>query len=572
MKYKFITISILVITVLVYLLLKNSTANTQALLNSNKFYVSYTADEQEAKLFELCKVWGILKYHDTQFVNENCKNDALIIKIFSEIEKNTTDFNTIISHCIEAFDTQKKVSNDIYFTDFPDKEWIESSLLINRSNKVYLSHYILDSYNDSSERMITKNKYGELNFEKDNCFFDKTKTTKAMRFLSLCKIWNIIRYYYPYFDEISEDWNSVFFEMLPLFLDSKTENDYFIAVQKFTSKIKDSHVACKSINIDDSSHKYVSNYILKTIEGKTFVKDFVTNSLPTNLRKGDEIKMINGVSIVKMQDSLRELTSGSNEIVLLRDVNKILLFSNKQVLNLQVLRNNQLLQINQKLTPIAIASEGELTEHKSYASQTVSKILNKNIGYINCKEIFSGNFRISFEKIKNCSAIIFDLRSYPNETGIDFIKNFDLIENKPMILYSSDVIYPGFMRTIDEVVNVPKESNDSYSRPVVLLINEYTQSQGESLLLAMRSSIKNSISIGDFTAGTNGNITVVSLPGGIKTRFSGIGILTANFGNTQRLGIKPDILIREDINTLLKGEDIQLKRALNFINTMQNEN
>jgi C-terminal processing protease CtpA/Prc len=568
---KLVIIIVILITLVAFFLYFNKRYinKNETLIYINKISTKeyFKQTEKEIKLFELCKIWGALKYHDTIYNKNVIMFDTSLIKSYYEIEKNKNYCFDEINNIIKLYTQNQEINNNIFINNFPDKEWIKSSKLINHQNKNKIINYILKSYNYKGKRIIEKNKYGVLNFEKDSLFFYKKHTNKGLRFLTLCKIWNIIRYYYPYFEEISNNWDEVFFEMLPLFINAKNDDEYFTAILKFSTKLKDSHVGCKIYSKDDYNGKYTSNSILKTIENRTFVKGFVTKILNSNLKKGDEIIAVNDTNIDILQDSVKNYLSGSNEVVLNRDVNKTILLSNKKTISLSIIRNGKFLKIKENLTFVNVARKVEEKEHKSNASKVVSQIIGNNIGYINIKNVFSGNFRISYEKIKKCKAIIFDLRFYPNEIGCDFLENFDVFQNNPMILYSADVNYPGFMKSIKYVENIPNDKSNSYSQPVIILINEYTQSQGESLTLAMRN-IKNSIIIGENSAGTNGNITIAYLPGNVKIRFSSIGVLQSNFNKTQRIGIKPDILIQENVKTLKTGVDIQLKTAINYINNL----
>lgn len=523
-----------------------------------------SATGKEKELLELCKVWGAIKYHssDPDLLHTI---DSSLIRNYNKIIAGGTDFNTTISQIIPLSSTNKTTDNKHYIGFFPDKNWIENSPFIHENDKKKLIHFITQSYHYSESKLVTAEENGELNFENDSLFYDESKTTPAKRFLALCKLWNIVRYYYPYFQTISGAWNDVFFEMLTLFINAKDEREYYSAVQIFGTRLKDSHVAVKMGDSDEYDGKYVGNVVLKTLEERTFVKDYIINSIKSGLQKGDEILSINGKSIISIQDSLKEKNSGSNEIVLRRDINRLLLLSKKKTAELQIIRRNKIIKIHEQLTYINTARESEEKEYKSNAGKAVSEIIDRNIGYIRINDIFSGNFRVSFEKIRNSKAIIFDLRAYPNEIAVDFLKYFETRPFQTMDLYRADIHYPGMMRTIENEIHIPSSKKKSYKRPVVLLINEYTQSQGESMLLAMKS-IKNSVTLGDYTAGTNGNVMVITLPGKTKIRMSGIGVLLPDYAATQRTGIKPDILVQETPVSLLKGEDIQLKAAINHIN------
>src|SRR5690606_14019885 len=138
---------------------------------------------------------------------------------------------------------------------------------------------------------------------------------------------------------------------------------------------------------------------------------------------------------------------------------------------------------------------------------------------------------------------------------------------KYMSLYRADIHYPGLMKTIEDQISIPGSHADAYSKPVVILINEYTQSQADSTVLAMKS-IKNSITLGDNSAGTNGNVVVLTLPGFTKIRFRGMGGWRSDNQITQRTGLVPDIIIKEDENSLIKGEDVQLNAAIQYLNSI----
>ncbi|SHF76594.1 Peptidase family S41 [Chryseobacterium sp. OV279] len=525
---------------------------------------SDSAAGKEKELLELCKVWGVIKYHSSgrDLIRSS---DASLIKAYEKIMTGKADLNLLMSRDLQLPANNQSDIHPSYIGFLPDKNWIENSEIINPENKRNLIDFIAASYRNSGERLVTAEDNGELSFEDDSLFYDESKTTPAQRFLSLCKLWNITRYYYPYFQTISENWNHVFFEMLPLFINADNEQKYYAAVQIFGSRLKDSHVAVKMGDSDEYDGKYVGNAVLKTIEGRTFVKDFIVNSVHSALKKGDEILTINGKNIISVQDSLKEKNSGSNDIVLSRDINRLLLLSKKKTAKLEIVRQNRMITVQEHLTHINTARETEEKQYKSNAGKAVSKMIDKNIGYIRINDIFSGNFRVSFEKISNAKAIIFDVRAYPNEIAVDFLKYFDTRPFQTMNLYRADVTYPGMMRTIENQMHIPDAKKDAYTAPVVILINEYTQSQGESMLLAMKS-IKNSVTLGDYTAGTNGNVMVIKLPGKTKIRMSGIGVLLPDYSATQRTGIRPDILVQENSASLMKGEDIQLQEAINYIN------
>ena len=72
--------------------------------------------------------------------------------------------------------------------------------------------------------------------------------------------------------------------------------------------------------------------------------------------------------------------------------------------------------------------------------------------------------------------------------------------------------------------------------------------------------------IGSTTAGADGNVCQISLPGGISTMFSGLGVYYPDGGETQRIGIVPDIEIKPTIKGITDGKDELLEKAIQIIN------
>ncbi|WP_145673089.1 S41 family peptidase [Chitinophaga polysaccharea] len=48
---------------------------------------------------------------------------------------------------------------------------------------------------------------------------------------------------------------------------------------------------------------------------------------------------------------------------------------------------------------------------------------------------------------------------------------------------------------------------------------------------------------GSTTAGADGNVSYLTIPGGLNSLFTGIGVYYPNGEETQRVGIQPDIIV-----------------------------
>jgi C-terminal processing protease CtpA/Prc len=71
--------------------------------------------------------------------------------------------------------------------------------------------------------------------------------------------------------------------------------------------------------------------------------------------------------------------------------------------------------------------------------------------------------------------------------------------------------------------------------------------------------------VGSTTAGADGNVSQIILPGGLSTMISGIGVFYPDKRPTQRVGIVADVEVRPTIAGIRAGRDEVLEEALRQI-------
>jgi C-terminal processing protease CtpA/Prc len=73
--------------------------------------------------------------------------------------------------------------------------------------------------------------------------------------------------------------------------------------------------------------------------------------------------------------------------------------------------------------------------------------------------------------------------------------------------------------------------------------------------------------MGTVTAGADGNVTYITLPGGIFVQYTGLGVYYPNGKETQRVGIQPDIVVKQTIAGYLNNKDEQLDKAVEYLSS-----
>ncbi|HVK38522.1 MAG TPA: S41 family peptidase, partial [Candidatus Kapabacteria bacterium] len=166
-----------------------------------------------------------------------------------------------------------------------------------------------------------------------------------------------------------------------------------------------------------------------------------------------------------------------------------------------------------------------------------------------------------------------DMRGYPRGTGWELATrlprrdSINAIFSRPIVeavtLSMRDIgIQPSysFRQLLSPTIDSP------YTGRVVILIDENAQSQSEHLCLALESAHDVTF-IGTPTAGANGDVTNVVLPGGITASFSGHDVRHADGRRLQRIGIQPDVRVEPTVRGLASGRDEVLEAAIEFLRT-----
>ncbi|NJK97445.1 MAG: hypothetical protein HC905_23300 [Bacteroidales bacterium] len=135
-----------------------------------------------------------------------------------------------------------------------------------------------------------------------------------------------------------------------------------------------------------------------------------------------------------------------------------------------------------------------------------------------------------------------------------------------MHITEPDYDYPGHVKYISPLKAGLVYNPNYYQGKIIILLNSESMSRSEFTAMAMMQA-ENVTIIGSQTAGADGDVSVLPLPGAIFTYFSGLGVYHPDGSETQRIGLVPDIKIKPTLQGLINGEDEYLERALEYIRT-----
>jgi hypothetical protein len=237
-----------------------------------------------------------------------------------------------------------------------------------------------------------------------------------------------------------------------------------------------------------------------------------------------------------------------------------LLRSNDSTLSVKYERDGKTNLVDVKCLPPERTNLAALFQRKD----TCWRFLKDDIGYIypgTIKNEYLPKIMAAFEHTKG---IVIDLRCYPSAFIVFTLGQYLLPETREFVKFTAgDIEQPGLFK-FGPTVKVGTTNLACYKGKIIVLVNESTMSQAEYTTMAFRAAPGTTV-VGSTTSGADGNVSPISLPGGINTMISGIGVYYPDGRETQRIGIVPDIELRPTIKGIRENRDELLEKAIEVI-------
>ncbi len=206
------------------------------------------------------------------------------------------------------------------------------------------------------------------------------------------------------------------------------------------------------------------------------------------------------------------------------------------------------------------------------------RLLTEDIGYADLDRLKAPDVDEMFEKLKDTKAIIFDNRGFPYIPMFAIAPRLTEENRVKVALFQRPlVMMPDKSQSISHtfVQSLPPTEKWRYKGKTVMLIDERAISRAEHIGLFFEA-VNGTKFIGSHSAGANGDISNLCVPGEIIISFTGQAVRYVDGRQLQRIGLVPDIEIRPTIEGIQNGKDEVLEAAIEYlereINTVQQEN
>lgn len=524
----------------------------------------------------LGRVWGFLKYHHPKVGSGDINWDYELFRFLPEYTKTTTAIqrdNLLLtwinklgdvaacSSCVATRQDAKLKPNLTWLQDYQLSEALADKITFIYNNRIQGKHFYLDA-----------TRSGSPIFENEASYSSMKLPDAGYRLLTIFRYWNMIEYYFPYKQLTAKPWNNVLTEYISRFIHAQNKWDFEQALLGVIGEVQDTHAGLWS-----SREKFAEmlglNFppvVTHFVENKLVVTDFYTESKEENpkmsaavgLNIGDVITHINGKAVEEMVKQRLAFYPASNMAAKLRNLAPDLLRSNEKTIEITFVRGSK--PSNKTLT-LYHPKDIHYFFFSGRAESTAPshQLLENNIGYITLQTIKKDDPAKIMQKFAKTKGIIIDIRNYPANFVPYSLGTYFVKEKTPFVkLTAPNYQNPGEFN-MKPPLDIPAIEN-RYQGKVVVLVNEKTQSQAEFTTMALQAG-ENTQVLGSTTAGADGNVSSIPLPGGVFTSISGLGVYYPDGSETQQVGVSIDVEVKPTIAGIRAGRDELLEAAIELI-------
>jgi C-terminal processing protease CtpA/Prc len=266
------------------------------------------------------------------------------------------------------------------------------------------------------------------------------------------------------------------------------------------------------------------------------------------------------VAIAKLMERWTPYYAASNEPTRLRDIAMQMTRGECGKATISISRNNSAIEISSERVSPKELNAFAFTH--DLPGETF-RLLSKDVAYLKLSTVKLDQAAKYVESAAGTKGLIVDIRNYPSEFVVFALGTLFVDKQTDFVRFTeADLSNPGAFHFGTPLSLGPEQPQ--YSGKVVILVDEVTQSSAEYTTMAFRSSPR-AIVIGSTTAGADGNVSAIPLPGGIRSMISGIGVFYPDKKPTQRIGIIPDREVKPTIAGIRGGRDEVLEAAIREI-------
>ena len=386
------------------------------------------------------------------------------------------------------------------------------------------------------------------------------------RLLAVYRLWNVIHYFYPYLG-LLDDWDPVLGEFVSRALGAADGKAYALTMLEMAARVTDGHTyVWGNPAIDEVMGAAGAPVEVRIIEDHPTVVRILDARAAVGLRLGDVIESVEGELAEAKMSRLAPYVSASTPEAKRARLGRMLLRGADGAALKAIVRG-----ADGYPRPVTLTLSTK-PPRPAEAPPPAYRALSPEIGYADLTRLVPSEVDRMFEALKDTKGLILDMRGYPNGTAWSIAPHINVKKAKIGARFRRP-LWSGF-DLVDEDVSggtsfafeqpLPTSTGELYKGRTVMLIDERAISQSEHSGLFFEAAA-DTVFIGTPSAGANGDVTRLTLPGGIAVGFTGHDVRHADGRQLQRVGLQPQIRVAPTLAGIRAGKDEVLDRAIEFL-------
>lgn len=375
---------------------------------------------------------------------------------------------------------------------------------------------------------------------------------RTTRLAAVVVAWSAMQNFYPYFDVVGDRWGDALAPALAEAAIVRSEAEFVNVLERLTVPLVDGHVV-----INPQDRRGALPFQWDWVEGQLVIVQDVES---LGLSAGDLVLRINGQASRDAIDLESSLISGSPQWRLYIALERLRSGPVGTTVALEVANP----QGGARSLDVSLMARGPGDELREPRPPTVSD-LGDEILYIDLTRASMDDLNdVDFSR---ASAAIFDMRGYPGGIQATFLSHLIDREISTAPFEVEIAIRPDrdpTGRTIYDGAWAISPAQPRFSGRTVFLTDARAISHAESIL-GMVEAYDIGVIFGSATAGANGNVNTVALPGGYSLRWTGMEVSRHDRQPLHGVGIPPDIRVERTIEGIRRHEDEVLDAALTWL-------
>jgi C-terminal processing protease CtpA/Prc len=526
-----------------------------------------TPDQVES-LILLGRVWGFAKYHHPRVTSGAVDWDAELRRAIPTVVNARTPAaaRDTIDRWLAALGDPPACTSCATLPAqavlVPDIGWIRNERLLGHSLSARLQRIYANRSAAPAQRYVQfAPEIGNPRFTDENAFTADSLPPADLRLLGVFRFWNILEYWFPYRDLMEHDRVRILRDFVPAAWEVHGIADYHRTMMQLVARAHDSHANLwSSMAFRPPTGTYGVPVVVRWVEGQFVVAGFSHDSAGplTGLRRGDVILCVDGVPVDSLVAARSPYIGASNDASRRRDIARALLAGDSGTVRLDIERDGA--QRTETPRRMLIAKLDRTPDMAHDRLRSTFQMLSPDVAYLKLSTVVASDVPGYISTASSAKVLVIDIRNYPNEFVVFELGGHLMADVHPFAKFSmGDPANPGLFRWTGPV-SIPPMS-PRFMGKVVILVDEISQSQAEYTTMAFRTA-PGAIVVGSTTAGADGNVSAIPLPGGLRGMISGLGVFYPDGRPTQQVGIIPDLEVRPTIAGIRSGRDEVLEAGV----------